>query len=828
MKKLFSFTVVLLFFLGLILAPPVGELDLMQDIREEKKSTLSEGVARNIRIAIYDEADTSPTGYCACPHFSNNIELMSAFLIGAGYAVTQLSTNDILNHELLTAKFDVFILVNNIPRNSIYNYVYEYWLGGGGILSFNGGFGFLQYSGIFSPDWAGADEYLDEWLFLCDATIPTYNYTILNRHSTCKSYHQGDVFEAYINDTVVWNPGYTGLSNAAEFTPIAAPSAYAVLGCMLAIEPANRAGGRAVQLAGNGSYIEPGLESIIIDSVNWLIPRPKGRIVYDLSHHPRLGVDSWDTMCAFPGYMSDLRDRLEVSGYTVDKLYESTAGNLTLARLSSYDMLILLSPDRNYTAPEITAVGTWTTNGGGLLVLGESPLLPSFEKCTDQINWLMDGFDMTIAMIDYDSVTGLYAEHPISEGCSNAPYNAVGFVNYTGDAFRITYDGPNTFIAGQTYGSGRAILGADMNFACNLEIGDASNTPFVRNIANWLTAATAKILYFTNEPYADYGMTPGALALNDLGADYYTVFTSNVFNMSLYMYSWDLVIADVPWNEITSYLDDINNYLNTGKRLIMSYYFANNAPDHPLWSRIGFEVAADVPSSSMLPTYIWEASNGIFNLPNDYNAANFTPFLSYGDEGDYLTVFSNATALVGFTSTSESGNASVVLGLNGRVLYNAFLIDEYTGDVDDSTYADNFELWENEIAFMLQPSIDHPSDVEFEQGTTGHSIVWTPHSDRPWRYKITQDSVTVISVPWSGSSISISIDGLNNGTYSYGITVYDTAGYSAIDMVIVNVTVMPTNTTGTGQPLDITTLLVVIAGVGVVLVIVIIVLKKKK
>lgn len=187
----------------------------------------------------------------------------------------------------------------------------------------------------------------------------------------------------------------------------------------------------------------------------------------------------------------------------------------------------------------------------------------------------------------------------------------------------------------------------------------------------------------------------------------------------------------------------------------------------------------------------------------------------------------HATVFAGQTPTEQLDNGTIVLGLAGRVLYNGFLIDEYQGDYDDSTFMDSFELWENEIAFMLRPTINHPADVDYLEGATGNSISWTPSSDRPWSYRITVDTALEDSGSWAGGVISIDIDGLTNGTYDYEITVFDNAGYSISDIVNVNVTIAPTNTTG-GVPGDLTILLVIITAGGVVLIIVIVLVMKKK
>lgn len=830
MKKNLSFVVVILFFMGLCLVPPVGEVDFVQNIEKKLVSIPSAGVARTVRVAVYDESNITAPAWSTNINYTYDFAATTAFLTSSGFDVTLLTTNDILNHELMTADYDVFVMIDNVPKDTIVNYVYEYWLGGGGVLSFNSAFGYLFYSGIFVPEWAGSDMYISHWVqwFVSPTGPVPVNHTIMARHSMGQDYHPGDLIPDYLVDDVMSNPAILGTSTGSEMTVFSdgyTGSSYSAW----ALEPTTRAGGRVIQLPGNGSIVKSGWESIIIDSVEWLAPRPKGRIVYDLSHLPRLGVDLWDTMTSYPDYMSDMRNLLEMSGYTFDKLYGKASGNLTTARLSGYDMLIILSPDFNYTAPEITVVQNWVNAGGGLVVLGESPRF-TFAEPTQQINFLMSELNMQIADTDSDSSTGLFALIPLSEGCVSAPYSANGFVNYSGDAFQITYEDSNTIIAGTHYGAGRAILAADMNFACNLEIASVVNTNFVSNVANWLTASVAKVLYYTSYGL-DIGQSPAALALKDLGVSHYETHDGDYFNLSLYTYDWDLVIVDLPSASFSFFTESTEYYLDTGGLLIMSYYDADSHPNDLLWSRIGFEIAADLIPFTQPPTYIWQTGHSIFNIPNDYGVGNFTPSGVWWDEGDYLTVFSNATALVGFSETPEAGNASTVLGLNGRVLYNAFLIDEFIGDIDDSTYEDSFELWENQIAFMLRLSINHPSDVNYEEGTIGHSIGWVPSSDRPWSYTITLDSATVDSGSWNGGSLSINIDGLVNDTYVYEITVYDNAGYSASDSVTVVVTesviTSTTNTTG-GLPLDTTTLIIIAAVAGGIIILVLVILMRKK
>jgi hypothetical protein len=150
-------------------------------------------------------------------------------------------------------------------------------------------------------------------------------------------------------------------------------------------------------------------------------------------------------------------------------------------------------------------------------------------------------------------------------------------------------------------------------------------------------------------------------------------------------------------------------------------------------------------------------------------------------------VYANATALAGYSPMPSNTNVSVVLGLEGRALVWGACIAAYGTDYDDSTVIDSYEIWENQIAFMLGPEIDSPADMAVELGSVGSTLTWTPSSDRPYRYTIDRDSVEITDFAWDGGPISVLFDGYLAGTYTFDVTVYDTAGSIATDTVIVTV-----------------------------------------
>jgi hypothetical protein len=85
------------------------------------------------------------------------------------------------------------------------------------------------------------------------------------------------------------------------------------------------------------------------------------------------------------------------------------------------------------------------------------------------------------------------------------------------------------------------------------------------------------------------------------------------------------------------------------------------------------------------------------------------------------------------------------------------------------------------------PTIDSPADVPYDEGTPGNSISWNPSDSNPVSYMIYKDGVPVKSGAWNSSSetISISVDGLLVGTYSYVLEVTDIGSNTETDTVAV-------------------------------------------
>lgn len=784
-------------------------------------------IQREVRVALYDEPSAAPPSYSYSGLWTTNVTLMEILLVDAGFSVTRLTAGEIDGNDTLrTALFDVFVMVDNNPRDSITDEVLNFWRGGGGILSLDGAVSFLCHFGVMVPASAGNHGHGLYWIYQSSTT-----QTVLSRHPVSQEFAIGHTFTDSLDwATFDWS-ALQGFTYSNEYTAITHTTTSTNWVNTLARD--TERGGRVVQTFGDANPVAVGHDQMIIDAINWLCPRPKARVVFDYTHMPYYGIDAGDPYTGYSGERyAEWRDALVNRTYTVDKLYPSHEGNLTAENLAPYDVLVIAAPHWNFSAEEVDAVRDWVAGGGGLFLMGEAN---SFSIENDNINYLLNDFDMSLSSDEYtvfSFATSQFEMHPTLESVGSTHYQGGVYVNVTGDAYPLWYDGPNIINAAQEYGMGRVFLVGDINFPGNF-IDYEDNVQYCVNLVNWLSAGS--LLLYTTEPYSvNYYRTPVANALNELGIPFFLTSDEDYMNFSMMTGEWDLVVLDGPYYSVTSHYGDILDFVNSGGRLIMCSYQGSNFPSNPLWAALGVEIAGDMPDSS--PIHIWDGLNPVFNLPHDYGALNFTPVEDYGNEGDLLTVFDNATAVAGLTMNYQDGNATIVLRNDGKTLLNSYLIDQFSGDLDNSTYADNYELWLNEIAYMLRPTIDEPADVEYVEGTTGHSIVWHPHSVYPAEYLIERDGGLVEHEPWVEDTVAIGIDGLATGTYVFVIAVSDRAGYTTIDEVIVTVTEVPTSptptTTPTGPPLpplDPTLLLIIgAAAAGVIIIMLVMIMMKKK
>ncbi|MHA1193380.1 MAG: hypothetical protein ACTSP9_14005, partial [Promethearchaeota archaeon] len=72
-------------------------------------------------------------------------------------------------------------------------------------------------------------------------------------------------------------------------------------------------------------------------------------------------------------------------------------------------------------------------------------------------------------------------------------------------------------------------------------------------------------------------------------------------------------------------------------------------------------------------------------------------------------------------------------------------------------------------------------------GDTGNEITWIVSDLNPNSCIITRNDISIQDGPWDGNSITLDVNGLSSGTYTYNCTIYDEAGNSDSDQVVVTV-----------------------------------------
>jgi len=659
----------------------------------------SQIIPRTVRVAIYNEPNTTRPGYASVGLMHNNYTALKDILIGAGYEVSELTSTDISNHKLMTADYDIFIMVDNLPRENITNYVKEFWLGGGGILSFDSAISYICYAGMIPPESEGSEGYSVYWSYAPYSTVQN----ITTRHPVTKAYQVNDTITEESVDWAAFDwTALQGTSIATEITKLATKTVNSNLATVVAFDPTQK-GGRVIQMLGDGDLIGVNMDNMIIDAIDWLCPRPKGRILFDLSHHSFYGVDSWDDVQSSINY-GIWRNTLVSSGYTFDKLYPSDTGNLTASNLLPYDMLFLCMPEYNFTSDEVTAVTQWVNDGGGLIAIGE---WGSFADQNNNINYLYGSYDLKLTSNTGTSGATYIVEHPTVEGCTEISSLTPGTINYTGDAFPIWgYDDTEICVAGQEYGNGRILLMSDVAPFRDSTINSLDNLQYAINVANWLTSDGAEILIYivdnTIGPDANDNVYKGpvATALNDLGLSYYLTFSIEYFNMSLMEGSYDLAIIDHQQTSIDAYFGDILNYMKSGGHLILNTWTYRLVTASALWDYLGFEYGGNYYTTPQ-DIHIWDGAHAIFNLPAPYNAITLNTTYNWaGTDFTNVTLHDNATAIAGLSSTTQESGAAIILGAEGRAIVNTMHLTVYYDDTDDSTYPDALEIWENEIAYM--------------------------------------------------------------------------------------------------------------------------------
>ena len=144
---------------------------------------------------------------------------------------------------------------------------------------------------------------------------------------------------------------------------------------------------------------------------------------------------------------------------------------------------------------------------------------------------------------------------------------------------------------------------------------------------------------------------------------------------------------------------------------------------------------------------------------------------------------------------SSAESISISLDGLGLGIYNYTII---VVDTSGNTANDTVMIT---IRENIPPIVTHPENQSYELGSIGHELSWILNDANPFEYRIIGNGTTRNWTTWSdGENITLSIDGLDVGTYEFSIEVRDLFGNNITDVVYISV--VDTTAPGTDTPSD--------------------------
>jgi len=113
----------------------------------------------------------------------------------------------------------------------------------------------------------------------------------------------------------------------------------------------------------------------------------------------------------------------------------------------------------------------------------------------------------------------------------------------------------------------------------------------------------------------------------------------------------------------------------------------------------------------------------------------------------------------------------------GSYNYTLIIFDINENSADDTVFVS--------VVMPIAPTINSPDDIQYESGTIGNSISWTPSDQNPESYEVLRNDTQIHNGTWDGTAIEVSIDGLALGVYNFTLVVVDSLDISARDIVMV-------------------------------------------
>jgi hypothetical protein len=187
--------------------------------------------------------------------------------------------------------------------------------------------------------------------------------------------------------------------------------------------------------------------------------------------------------------------------------------------------------------------------------------------------------------------------------------------------------------------------------------------------------------------------------------------------------------------------------------------------------------------------YVWRAKAAV--LPVLDNPSDFYYYVEEGQEQEIIwkvedenpadyNVTENGQLVIRGEVENESIQISVQ-GLSvGKYHYRCTVVDQ------DNLVAEDLVIVT--AIYNNPPTIDHPDDFTFREGTREQYLTWQSSDDDPATYSVSQNQQIIETGEWDGGEITIDLDYLNEGNYTITCEVVDQRENQIDDTVIVTVT----------------------------------------
>ncbi|MGY5872757.1 MAG: NosD domain-containing protein [Candidatus Thorarchaeota archaeon] len=225
------------------------------------------------------------------------------------------------------------------------------------------------------------------------------------------------------------------------------------------------------------------------------------------------------------------------------------------------------------------------------------------------------------------------------------------------------------------------------------------------------------------------------------------------------------------YSHSSTYNTLLNNTISVSGTGVYLYLSSNN---NSIVNNTIFESNYGVRFSSsdintMVNNMIIDNSNGVYCSPNSDNNLIYHNIIAYSTSGNADDDGTNNQ-----WNTTSSGNFWSD--------YSAIGVYNISGSANSIDYYPS--IYPPDIT---APSVDQPSDIEYEEWTFDNEILWAASEEYPSHYSVYRNDIEVYSDSWNGSSILLDVDDLTIGSYNFTIVLYDLFGHMTSDTVIVTV-----------------------------------------